>query len=449
MDEIRNLFKRKLYTKLLEWKDKRKGETAVLIEGVRRVGKSTLVEEFAKNEYETYIIIDFAHTSKTVNALFEDLSDLNFFFMQLQIIFNVQLIERKSVIIFDEVQKQPLARQAIKYLVKDHRYDYIETGSLISIKKNVKDIVIPSEEQKLYLYPLDYEEFRWAMGDTVTIPLLKHAYEKRISLSDGVVRRLMRYFRLYMLVGGMPQAVNKYLETNNLSEVDMVKRDIINLYEDDFRKIDPSGKMSMLFDAIPAELNKNASRYQVASVIGDTASDNKIAEYIANMQDSMTINLAYHANDPNAGMSMNYDMNRYKMYVGDTGLFVTLAFKDRDFTDNLLYQKLLNDKMSANLGYVYENVVAQMLKAAGNNLFYYTFPTETKKHNYEIDFLLSRGNKICPIEVKSSNYKRHLSLDAFCEKFSSRILNRYVLYSKDLRQEEQTLYLPVFMTQLL
>lgn len=449
MDEIRNLFKRKLYTKLLEWKDKRKGETAVLIEGVRRVGKSTLVEEFAKNEYETYIIIDFAHTSKTVNALFEDLSDLNFFFMQLQIIFNVQLIERKSVIIFDEVQKQPLARQAIKYLVKDHRYDYIETGSLISIKKNVKDIVIPSEEQKLYLYPLDYEEFRWAMGDTVTIPLLKHAYEKRISLSDGVVRRLMRYFRLYMLVGGMPQAVNKYLETNNLSEVDMVKRDIINLYEDDFRKIDPSGKMSMLFDAIPAELNKNASRYQVASVIGDTASDNKIAEYIDNMQDSMTINLAYHANDPNAGMSMNYDMNRYKMYVGDTGLFVTLAFKDRDFTDNLLYQKLLNDKMSANLGYVYENVVAQMLKAAGNNLFYYTFPTETKKHNYEIDFLLSRGNKICPIEVKSSNYKRHLSLDAFCEKFSSRILNRYVLYSKDLRQEEQTLYLPVFMTQLL
>lgn len=448
MDVVKNLFKRKLYTKLLEWK-KRNGETAVLIEGARRVGKSTLAEEFAKNEYETYIIIDFANTPQEVKTLFEDMSDLNYFFMQLQILFNVRLIERKSVIIFDEVQKQPLARQAIKYLVKDHRYDYIETGSLISIKKNVKDIVIPSEEQKLYLYPLDYEEFRWAMDDTVTIPLLKDAYEKKLSLSDAVVRRLMRYFRLYMLVGGMPQVVNKYLESNNLSEVDLVKRDIINLYEDDFRKIDPSGKMSMLFDAIPAELNKNSSRYQITNVIGDTTSDSKVAEYIANMNDSMTINLAYHANDPNAGMSMNYDTSRYKMFVCDTGLFITLAFKDRDFTDNILYQKLLNDKISANLGYVYENIVAQMLKAAGNNLFYYTFPTENKKHNYEIDFLLSRGNKICPIEVKSSSYKRHLSLDAFCDKFSDRILNRYVVYIKDLRQEEQILYLPVFMTQFL
>ena len=449
MEVKQNLFKRKLYSRLLEWKGTRNGETAVLIEGARRVGKSTLVEEFAKNEYETYILIDFANTSKEIVALFDDISDLNYFFLRLQFLFNVQLKERKSVIIFDEVQRLPRARQAIKYLVKDHRYDYIETGSLISIKKNVSDIVIPSEEQKLYLYPLDYEEFRWAMGDTATIPLLRSAFDKRQPLSDGITRKLMRYFRLYMLVGGMPQAVNKYLETNNLSDVDMVKRDIIHLYEDDFRKIDVSGKMSMLYGAIPSELNKNTSRYQVSSVIGNASSDSKVAEYIADMKDSMTVNLAYHANDPNAGMSMNYDLSRFKMYVGDTGLFVTLAFKDKDFTDNVLYQQLLNDKLSANLGYVYENVVAQMLVAAGNNLFYYTFPTESKKHNYEIDFLISRRNKICPIEVKSSGYQRHLSLDAFCTKFSSRILNRYVIYTKDLRQEEQILYLPVFMTQFL
>ena len=225
-----------------------------------------------------------------------------------------------------------MARQAIKHLVADHRYDYIETGSLISVKKNVENIVIPSEEQKLFLYPLDYEEFRWALGDTATIPLIKSVFEQRLSLGDDVNRKLIRDFRLYMLVGGMPQAVNAYIEKNDLSAVDRVKRAIIQLYEDDFRKIDPSGRASMLFDAIPAELNKNASRYQVSSVIGDNVSNSVVEQLIAEMKDSMTVNMAYHANDPGAGMSLNMDISRYKMYVADTGLFVTLAFKDKEFT---------------------------------------------------------------------------------------------------------------------
>lgn len=449
MEREKRIFKRKLYDKMLQWKQMDNGDTAILIEGARRVGKSTLAEEFAKREYESYIMIDFSKASKEVFNLFEDLSDLNYFFLRLQLLYNIQLKERKSVIIFDEVQKQPLARQAIKHLVADHRYDYIETGSLISVKKNVENIVIPSEEQKLFLYPLDYEEFRWALGDTATIPLIKSVFEQRLSLGDDVNRKLIRDFRLYMLVGGMPQAVNAYIEKNDLSAVDRVKRAIIQLYEDDFRKIDPSGRASMLFDAIPAELNKNASRYQVSSVIGDNVSNSVVEQLIAEMKDSMTVNMAYHANDPGAGMSLNMDISRYKMYVADTGLFVTLAFKDKEFTENTIYQKLLSDKLDANLGYLYENVVAQMLRAAGNSLFYYTFPTETGKHNYEIDFLLARENKICPIEVKSSGYKRHASLDAFCKKFSSRILERYLLYTKDLRKEEQIVYLPVYMAQFL
>ena len=448
MEREKRIFKRKLYDKMLQWKQMDNGDTAILIEGARRVGKSTLAEEFAKREYESYIMIDFSKASKEVFNLFEDLSDLNYFFLRLQLLYNIQLKERKSVIIFDEVQKQPLARQAIKHLVADHRYDYIETGSLISVKKNVENIVIPSEEQKLFLYPLDYEEFRWALGDTATIPLIKSVFEQRLSLGDDVNRKLIRDFRLYMLVGGMPQAVNAYIEKNDLSAVDRVKRAIIQLYEDDFRKIDPSGRASMLFDAIPAELNKNASRYQVSSVIGDNVSNSVVEQLIAEMKDSMTVNMAYHANDPGAGMSLNMDISRYKMYVADTGLFVTLAFKDKEFTENTIYQKLLSDKLDANLGYLYENVVAQMLRAAGNSLFY-SFPTETGKHNYEIDFLLARENKICPIEVKSSGYKRHASLDAFCKKFSSRILERYLLYTKDLRKEEQIVYLPVYMAQFL
>lgn len=442
------IFKRKLYDKMLEWKKEFDGRTALLIKGARRVGKSTLVEEFARNEYESYILIDFSIASKEVKGLFEDLSDLNYLFLRLQMIYHVNLVKRKSVIIFDEVQMQPLARQAIKHLVKDRRYDYIETGSLLSIKKNIKDIVIPSEETRLQLYPLDYEEFRWALGDTVTIPLLQNAYENMEPLGDGINRRMLRDFRLYMLIGGMPQAVDAYISTNNLGMVDQVKRNILELYEDDFRKIDPSGRAGMLFEAIPAELNKNASRYQVSSVIAGEKEE-RVREILADMQDSMTVYISYHADNPSVGMALHKDPRRYKLFLCDTGLFTTLAFKDRDFTENVIYEKLLSDKLGTDLGYLYENMIAQMLKTAGNELFYYTFPKETSNSNYEVDFLLARRNKICPIEVKSSGYKAHASLDAFYHKFSERILKRYLVYTKDIRKDQDIFCIPVYMTMFL
>ncbi len=443
------IFRRKLYEKLLEWKSNRQGKTAVLIEGARRVGKSTLARLFGSSEYESYVLIDFSIAKGEVLELFDHINDLDYFFLQLQFRLGVSLKVRKSLIIFDEVQKCPKARQAIKHLVADGRYDYIETGSLISIRKNVRDIVIPSEEERMCLYPMDYEEFKWALGDEVSYGQLRMLYDKRISIGDAVTRKLMREFRVYMVVGGMPQAVDAYIESNNLVEVDRVKRNIIRLYEDDFYKIDASGRISMLFDAIPAQLTSNASRYQVSSAIGVNTSSEKVLQLISELRESMTINMSYHANDPGVGMSLAMDLNKYKMYVCDTGLFITLAFKDKDFTENVIYEKLMSDKLDANLGYVYENMVAQMLTAAGNKLFYYTFPTETGKHNYEVDFLLSRGNKICPIEVKSSGYKRHASLDAFCRKFSSRVGGRYLVYTKDLQRDEQTLLLPIYLTSFL
>ncbi len=443
-----NTFRRKIYDRLLKWKKERSGESAILVQGARRVGKSTIVEQFAKQEYQSYILIDFSKCTKEVFHLFDDISDLNHLFVRLQLAYGVSLHERNSVIVFDEVQKQPLARQAIKHLVADGRYDYIETGSLISIRKNVKDIIIPSEETRINMYPMDYEEFRWALDDTDTIPLLRSISEKPVPLGDAAHRKLLRDFRLYMLVGGMPQAVNKYLETNNLAEVDNTKREILDLYDGDFMKIDDSGKLSMLFNAIPAELNKNASRYQVSSVIENGKAD-RLTEYIANLRESMTVNMAYHVSDPNAGTSFYKDLDRYKMFLADTGLFVTLAFRDKDFTENVIYQKLWNDKLSTNLGYLYENVVAQMLRAAGNELFYHTFPTEKGNRNYEIDFLLARKNKVCPIEVKSSGYSTHASLDAFCNKYPDRILNKYLIFSKDIKKDKGVQYLPFYMTMFL
>ena len=437
------IFKRKAYNKLLEWKHNQNGRTAILIEGARRVGKSTLVENFAKNEYESYIIIDFNKASKVVKSLFDDLMNLDYIFMQLQAQYNVILKERKSVIVFDEVQKCPQARQAIKYLVADGRYDYIETGSLISIKKNTKDITIPSEEERLSMYPMDYEEFRWALGDEATIPLLRMFYENRMPLGNAH-RDKMRDLRLYMLVGGMPQAVNAYLDTNNLSIVDNVKRGIIKLYQDDFQKLDPTGRLETLFMEIPSQLSQNANRYKPYSILGDI-NESKMLEYIRSLEDSKTVLFSFHSNDPNVGMSLTKDISKYKMFCADTGLFITLAFWDKDFTDNVIYQKLLSDKLSANLGYVYENLIAQMLTAAGNKLFYYTWPKDNT-HNYEIDFLLSRGAKLHPIEVKSSGYNRHASLDAFCSKFSGIIDKRYLIYTKDLGKDSETVLLPVYMT---
>lgn len=444
---IQRVFKRKIYERILKWKQDSNGKSALMIQGARRIGKSTIVEEFAKNEYSSHLIIDFNKASATVKSLFDDLMDLDFIFLQLQTIYNVILKERESVIIFDEVQKCPNARQAIKYLVQDGRYDYIETGSLISIKQHTTGITIPSEEEQIDMYPMDYEEFRWALGDKVSIPLIKTFLEKRSPLGNAH-RTKQKDLRLYMLVGGMPQAVNEYLNTNNLAKVDAIKRRIIRLYADDFLKIDATGRLSKLFMSIPEQLSKNSSRYYSNAVVGKLTPLAE-EEMLISLENSKTVLVSYHTDDPNIGMSLSQDSSKYKLFVADTGLFVTMMFWDKDFAENIIYQKLLADKLEANLGYIYENLVAQMLTAAGNKLFYYTFQKD-EKHFYEIDFLLARGSKICPIEVKSSGYKKHTSLDAFRSKYSARIKNSYILYTKDLQTgDNELMYLPVYMTGMI
>ena len=441
------IFERKIYQQMQQWKEENQGKTALLIEGARRIGKSTIAEQFAKQEYKSYILIDFNKATATIKSLFNDLMDLDYIFIYLQDAYKTTLYPRESVIIFDEVQQCPLARQAIKYLVQDGRYDYIETGSLISIRKNVENITIPSEEDKIEMFPMDYEEFRWAMGDKTTMPLQKQLFDKRMSMGDELNRAKMRDLRLYMLIGGMPQAVSKYLETKNLRAVDAIKRKIIELYIEDFRKIDKNGKIGRLFQAIPSMLSRNVTRFHPTSIIKGLLSD-KMEDLIVALEESKTVNFCYHVADPQVGLPLTEDRERFKLYVGDTGLMVTLAFWDKRFTENELYSKLLSDKLPANLGYVYENLIAQMLRAAGNKLYYHTWPKD-ESHSYEIDFLLSRGAKICPIEVKSSNHKAHASLDAFCEKYSSRINNRYLVYTKDLRKDGETLLVPIYMAGLL
>lgn len=451
---MERVFKRKIYQQLLDWKLKENGKTALLIEGARRVGKSTIVEEFAKNEYEAYLIIDFAFASKTTRELFEDISNLDLLFTNLQLAYGVSLVPGKSLVVFDEIQKCPLARQAIKCLVKDGRYHYIETGSLLGIKMKKRPqpqdtkLLIPSEEHRICMYPMDYEEFRWALGDTATIGLLRNVFDNLQPLGDSMIRKLMRDFRLYMLVGGMPQAVNEYLDSQNLALVDQVKRNIIQLYDNDFYELDPNGQTSMLFHAIPAQLNSNAARYQVSSVISGSRVE-RLMRPIAILKDSMTTNISYHSNDPSAGLALHINTEQFKLFCHDTGLFVTLAFWDSDFTSNTIYQKLLNDKLPTDLGYVFENMVAQMLVATGQKLYYHTWAIENSTRNYEVDFLLTRESKICPIEVKSAQSREHKSIDAFQNKYSSRILRRYLLHTKDVRKEQDLICLPIFLTQFL
>lgn len=442
------VFKRKIYNEMLEWKEKRSDKYALLIKGARRVGKSTIVEEFAKNEFKSYILIDFAHTSKEIIELFDDTYNLDFFFLQLQQLTGTRLYEKESVIIFDEVQLLPKARQAIKYLVADGRYKYIETGSLLSIRKNTIDILIPSEEHKISMYPMDFEEFLWAIGDDITADTIKLLLKSKKSAGNALHRNLMRIFRLYMLIGGMPQAIETYIEQNNLQAVDETKREIVDLYEEDFVKIDGTGLAGDIYDAIPANLSSNASRY-VLSNAREGIRSAQVRELVPDMLSSFTVNIAYHANNPGVGMALEKDAGRYKLFSSDVGLFVTLAFKDKKYTENVIYNKLLSDKLETNLGYVYENVVAQMLTAKGNNLFYYTMASKTSNHLYEIDFLISFSDKICPIEVKSGNYRNHKSLDVFCDKFSSRIREKYVVHTKDYKWENGIHYLPVYMVPFL
>lgn len=441
-------FKRKIYDRILDWKENRSDRYALLIKGARRVGKSTIVEQFGKNEFKSYVMIDFAHTSKEIIELFDDMYDLDFFFLRLQQFTGVKLYEKESLIIFDEVQLCPKARQAIKYLVKDGRYKYIETGSLISIKKNTENILIPSEEHKINMYPMDFEEFLWAVNDEVTADTIRYLLNNKKTAGNAMHRSLMRTFRLYMLIGGMPQAIETYLETNNLQDVDNVKREIIDLYEEDFIKIDRTGLAGDVYDSIPSSLSSNASRYVLSLARKDLRSK-QVFELLPDMLSSYTVNIAYHANNPDVGMSLEKDIDCYKLFISDTGLFITLVYRDKDFTENVIYNKLLSDKLDTNLGYIYENAVAQMLTVKGNNLFYYTFGSETSNHLYEIDFLLSSGNKICPMEVKSGNYRSHTSLDMFSDKYSKRIKDKYIVHTKDYKWENGISYLPVYMVPFL
>ena len=442
------IFRRKIYDKMLEWKTNRSQKYSLLIKGARRVGKSTIAKEFAKKEFKSYILIDFAHASKAIIELFEDMYDLDMFFLKLQQFSKTRLYENESVIIFDEIQLCPKARQAIKYLVADGRYRYIETGSLLSLRRNTQDILIPSEEYKISMYPMDYEEFLWAIGDNVTADTIRLLLETKKPAGNSMHRELMRIFRLYMLIGGMPQAIETYLEKKNLCSVDETKRAIVDLYEEDFTKIDGTGLAGDIYDSIPASLTGNNSRYVYSSAKKGTRSE-QIHRLIPDILSSYTVNIAYHSNNPGVGMALEKDTERFKLFTSDIGLFITLSYKDKDFTENLIYDKLLSDKLDANLGYVYENAVAQILVAKGNNLFYYTEKSETSNHLHEIDFLLSSGTKICPIEVKSSNYKTHKSFDDFCSKFSSRIGEKYIVHTKDYKRENGVTFIPVYMLPFL
>ncbi len=440
---MKNIFQRRIYKDMLRWKSESNGTSALLIEGARRVGKSTIVGEFARKEYKTCLIIDFNFVSAEILSYFDNLDNLDILFLRLQSYYDIRLIERQSVIVFDEVQRCPKARQAIKYLVEDGRFDYIETGSLISIRQNTKDITIPSEEHRLELLPLDYEEFLCAIGKSDSFDILRMFFDKKLAFGQAAHRKNMYDLRLYMLVGGMPQAVQKYIDTNNLQEVDNVKREILQLYADDLLKTDPKQRLSRLFLAIPSQLSGNESRYMPSTVI-DGLTPSALAELLQQLEDSKTVYMAYHANDPNVGLSLSADFRRFKIFLCDTGLFVTLAFWDKSYTENEIYKKLLSDKLPVNLGYLFENIVAQMFRAHGDRLFYYTFAKDAK-HNYEIDFLLSRSSKLIPIEVKSSAYKLHNSLDAFARKYSSRVGQTYILHTQDLRVEESVVGIPVYL----
>ncbi|MCD7807515.1 MAG: AAA family ATPase [Lachnospiraceae bacterium] len=436
-------FKRKAYAQLLDWKEKYADKYAVLLEGARRVGKSTIAERFAQNEYRSYILIDFGAVSSEILACFDDIQHLDLFFLRLQAVMGIDLYEHESVIIFDEVQLFPRARQAIKQLVKDGRYHYIETGSLISIRKNVKNILIPSEEMKIQVCPMDYEEFCDAVG--MNYSLLQKLYETGKGVGQQVNRKLMRDVRLYMAVGGMPQAVEAYVDGSNFSMIDQVKRQIIYLYEDDFKKIDETGRLSALYHSIPAQLSRGAKRYRISAAVGKrkTAKDEGL---LYDLIDSRTVLPSYNATDPMVSISQTRDLDSYKLYLADTGLFITLMFMDRPAAENEIYAKLLSDKLPANLGYLYENLVAQMLTASGRELYYHTWEKEGSTHYYEIDFLISHGAKVSAVEVKSAGTGKHESLTEMKRIYAKNVRNCYIISQKDLGEKDGLKYLPVYMT---
>ena len=447
-------FRRKIYDRLLEWKETSNGKSAVLIEGARRVGKSTIAEEFARKEYDDYILLDFALESKDMRRNFEEnIGDLDTFFRNLFIIKGKDLPRRRAVIIFDEVQLFPLARQAIKYLVADGRYDYIETGSLISIKKNVQNILIPSEEEKLKMYPMDFEEFLWAKGNTAVMPAIKTAFESRKPLGNAAHRKIMQIFREYIAVGGMPQAVLAYVNGESYASIDRVKQVILSLYEDDLRKYDDEEreKASLVFKTIPKQLSDHEMHFTFSEINTNARYVNYV-ESVEFVAESMMGNRCANVTMPDVLLELYSDRSNFKLYMGDTGLLVSQLIREGEETEDI-YRALIYDKLSSNLGMIFENIVAQMLKAGGRELFFHEYKyvpegTETEK-KYEIDFIIVKNKKICPIEVKSSGYTSHKSFDYFIEKYPIKVQERYIIYTKDLKFTDGITYIPAYMTGLL
>lgn len=439
-------FKRKAYAQLLKWKRDYSDKYAALLEGARRVGKSTIAEFFAQNEYKSYILIDFSKITDNIRDCFNDIGNLDMFFLRLQAETGVSLYKRESLIIFDEVQLFPKARQSIKHLVADGRYSYLETGSLISIKKNVKDILIPSEEMRIPIYPMDYEEFCDATGGNYE--LLHQINEMAVPVGQATNRKLMRDLRVYMAVGGMPQAVEAYIEGKNFSEIDMVKRQIISLYEDDFKKIDSLGRISALFHSIPAQLSKDFRKFRITTAIGRN-NRTKAEELLYDLIDSKTVLPCYNSTDPRVSLADTKDFDSYKLYLSDTGLFVTLMFMDRPVTENDVYAKLLSNKLPANLGFLYENLIAQMIASSGRELFYHTWKKNNSTHYYEVDFLVSEGSKINAFEIKSSGTGMHESITAFYKKFTKNVNNIYLLSQKDVGNEENLFFKPFYLMPFL
>lgn len=451
------ILKRKIYRKMKDWKNGCRGEKALLIEGARRIGKSTICEEFGRNEYESHIIIDFAKGDKDVEEYFEKyLNDLDTFFMLVQTHFNTKLIEGKSLVVFDEVQMYPQARAAIKYLVEDGRYDYIETGSLISIKENVSDIVIPSEERHIYMYPLDFEEFANALGEGMLIDYIKDCFNKRIPLERALHDKAMLLFKQYMLVGGMPMPVVLYVKNGkDFSKADREKRDILNLYRADIMKIRTHyrSKVLSVFDQIPGFLSQHEKRVVFKHVQKGTYAE-QYEDTFFWLADSMISNECFLCNDPNVGLSVNETRSYIKCYMGDTGLLVSHAFDENELLEEEVYKQIMSDRLSINGGMLYENVIAQMLIANGHKLYFYTHYNEEKHRNdIEIDFLLSNNSKVkyklLPIEVKSGKRYAITSLERFKEKYKSRIEDCYVIHPKNLVLKGDIICIPPYMTGML
>lgn len=444
--------KRKIYKRLLEWKETDHGSCALLLDGARRVGKSYIAEQFGKNEYKSYLLVDFAHLPQEVKRIFEnDISDLDLFFNKLSAYYRIVLYRRESLIIFDEVQRYPAARELIKYLVADGRYDYLEAGSLISLRMNVKNIVIPSEEEHVEMFPMDFEEFLWAMGDETTIPFLRECYDELRPLGQAMHRRVMNDFRQYMLVGGMPQAVKAYIETKNFEDTDRIKKRILTLYREDITKFAKGyeAKVLSVFDEIPSQLSKTEKKYKLSS-LDKGARFRDYENAFMWLAEAMVVNNCYNATDPNVGLSMSGEYSTRKCYMGDTGLLITHSFMDDKFIDNELYRDILLDKLHVNEGMLMENIVAQELRANGHKLYFYSrSDTDRRENNMEIDFLIRHKRKICPVEVKSGAYRKHSSLDKFKNRFSNKIGQPYILYTKDIFVKEDVIHLPIYLTMFL